>query len=226
MKQWTVAQVMTTDVVSVPADTPYAKVVATLADRKVGALPVVDTFGRVLGVVSESDLLHKVEFIGAEPGHRFFEWGTRRVNRVKAQAATAGDLMTAPAVTIQAEITLVEAAKRMEHEHVKRLPVVDDIGHLIGIVSRRDLLKMYLRSDDDICEEVTEGVLRQMLWIDPLTVKACVADGVVTLTGEVDRRSSAQICAHVCRQVPGVVQVVERLSWSYDDTVATAGTGL
>jgi CBS domain-containing protein len=120
----------------------------------------------------------------------------------------------------------VIAAKRMEDEHIKRLPVLDEMGRLIGIVSRRDLLKMYLRPDHEVRDEVIEGVLRTLLWIDPLTVQVEVVDGVVTLIGEVDRKSTAQIAAHVTKRVPGVVQVVDRLAWNYDDTTVSASTGL
>jgi CBS domain-containing protein len=226
MKQWTVQDVMTSDVASVLVDTPYAEVVGTLANRKVSALPVLDGFHRVVGVVSEADLLHKVEFIGADTEFRFFEWGTKKVNRAKANATTAGDLMTSPAVTVQPGVSLVIAAKRMEDEHIKRLPVLDEMGRLIGIVSRRDLLKMYLRPDHEVRDEVIEGVLRTLLSIDPLTVQVEVVDGVVTLIGEVDRKSTAQIAAHVTKRVPGVVQVVDRLAWNYDDTTVSASTGL
>ncbi|GIH07884.1 hypothetical protein Rhe02_59510 [Rhizocola hellebori] len=225
MKQWTVQDVMTSDVASVLVNTPYAEVVATLANRKVSALPVLDGFNRVVGVVSEADLLHKVEFIGEDTDFRFFEWGTKKVNRAKANATTAGDLMTSPAVTVQPGISLVTAAKRMEEAHIKRLPVLDEMGRLIGIVSRRDLLKMYLRPDGEVRDEVIEGVLRQLLWIDPLTVQVVVENGVVTLHGEVDRKSTAQIAAHVTRRVPGVVQVVDQVTWNYDDITIPTGVG-
>jgi CBS domain-containing protein len=216
---------MTTDVASVLVDTPYAEVVATLATRKVSALPVLDGFNHVIGVVSEADLLHKVEFIGEDTEIRFFQWGTKKVNRAKANATTAGDLMTSPAVTVQPGVSVVIAAKRMEEQHIKRLPVLDEMGRLIGIVSRRDLLKMYLRPDHEVRDEVIEGVLRQLLWIDPLTVQVEVTGGVVTLNGEVDRRSTAQLAAHVTKRVPGVVQVVDHLAFTYDDTALTAGVG-
>jgi CBS domain-containing protein len=225
MRQWRVKDVMTTDVVTVLADTPYGEIVNTLAKHKISAVPVLDTFGRVLGVVSEADLLHKVEFIG-DHGQRIFEWGTRKANRAKAEGATAQDLMTTPAVTIQPAISVVVAAKRLEEEHIKRLPVVDEMGRLVGIVARRDLLRMYLRPDQDLREDVVEGVLRKVLWVDPLTVKADVADGVVTLSGELDRKSTAELAVHITKTVPGVIRVVDQLTWAYDDTVVGSTTGL
>jgi CBS domain-containing protein len=224
MKQWKVSDVMTTPVVSVREDTPYAEIVGTLANDKISAVPVQDSFGRVLGVVSEADLLHKVEFIGDEP--RVFEWGSRKANRAKAHASTAEELMTSPAITVQPGSSVVEAARLMEQEHVKRLPVVDEIGRLVGVVSRNDLLRMYLRPDPELRDEIVENVLRRMLWIDPVAVEVDVTGGVVTLGGQVDRKSTAEIAVHVTKGVPGVVGVVDQLAWSYDDTIAAASTGL
>jgi CBS domain-containing protein len=226
MRQWKVKDVMTTDVATVFSDTPYSDIVATLAKHKISAVPVIDKSRRVIGVVSEADLLHKVEFIG-DSNQRVFEWGTRKANRAKADGATAMELMTTPAVTVQPGISVVVAAKRLESQKVKRLPVVDDLGRLVGIVSRGDLLKMYLRPDHDLHEDVVENVLRRMLWIDPSAVKVEVHEGVVTLTGNLDRKSTAELAVHVTKTVPGVIRVVNQLTWEYDDTsVATATTGL
>lgn len=226
MRQWKVKDVMTTDVITVDSHAPYGEIVATLANHKISAVPVIDRFGVVIGVVSEADLLHKVEFIG-DTTQRVFEWGTRKANRYKADGATAIELMTTPPLTIQAGASVVVAAKRMESGKVKRLPVVDGHGHPVGIVSRGDLLKMYLRPDNDLQEDVVENVLRRMLWIDPLTVKVEVHDGTVTLTGNLDRRSTAQLASHVTKNVPGVIRVVDQLTWEFDDTKVSAGaTGL
>jgi CBS domain-containing protein len=224
MKQWKVSDVMTTPVVTVREDTPYAEIVGKLAKHKISAVPVQDAFGRVLGVVSEADLLHKVEFIGDEP--RVFEWGSRKANRAKAYASTAGELMASPAITVQPGSSVVVAAKLMQEENVKRLPVIDELGKLVGVVSRNDLLRMYLRPDYELRDEVLEDVLRRMLWIDPLAVEVGVADGVVTLSGEVDRKTTAEIAVRITKSIPGVISVVDRLAWSYDDTVVSATTGL
>jgi CBS-domain-containing membrane protein len=216
---------MTTGVITVHADTPYSDVVSTLARHRISAVPVVDRYNEVIGVVSEADLLHKVEFIG-EATQRVFEWGSKKANRAKAEGATAVDLMTAPAVTIQPGASVVVAAKRLEAAKVKRLPVVDDRGRIVGVVARGDLLKMYLRSDYDLHDDVVENVLRRMLWIDPLTVKAEVHDGAVTLTGSLERRSTAELAVHVTKSVPGVIHVVDQIEWDFDDTRVSTGTRL
>ena len=165
MRQWTVQDVMTRDVASVSPDASYREVVDLLTDRGISAVPVVDAGGQVLGVVSEADLLHKVEAVGAQERRRIIRPSRRAME--KAHAATAGDLMTAPAVTVGPDATVSAAARRLESERVKRMPVVGEAGRLLGIVSRRDLLHMHTRPDRDIRADVVEQVLRHTLWVDP-----------------------------------------------------------
>jgi CBS domain-containing protein len=217
MKQWTVSDVMTADVKSVREDTPYRAIVDALTGRHISAVPVVDGFEHVVGVVSEADLLHKIEFIGDEHERRVFERRSRREARAKADAAVAKDLMSAPAVTVLSSTPIVTAARLMDSERVKRLPVVDELGRLVGIVARADLLKMHLRLDPEIRADIIEGVLRQTLWLDPLPVDVDVAGGVVTLRGKVDRKSTVPVVLRLIEAVPGVVQVVNELGWDYDD---------
>jgi CBS domain-containing protein len=222
MKPWKVQDVMSKKVVSVRTNTPYAEIVNTLATHKISAVPVLDHFSRVVGVVSEADLLHKVEFLGQDTEPQFFEWGTKKVNRSKANAETAEELMSSPAVTIQPGVSVITAARRLEDKHVKRMPVVDAFGLLLGIVSRTDLLKMYLRPDHELRHEVIEDVLRRMLWLDPLTVEVDVIDGKVILHGHVERRSTAQIAVNVTKSVPGVIRVVDQILWARDDVAVPA----
>jgi CBS domain-containing protein len=219
MKLWRVDNVMTTDVVSVREDTPYRDVVNLLIGRRVSAVPVVDRFGYVVGVVSEADLLHKVEASGdAKP--RTFESRRRRAERVKAGGRTAGDVMTSPAVCVLPSLAVAAAARRMHQEGVKRLPVEDDLGRLVGIVTRSDLLKVHLRSDAAIRRDVTEEVFRQILAIEPGQVSVESTDGVVTLAGRTHFRSTADQTLQLTRQVPGVVAVAGEVSYDIDDRLA------
>lgn len=217
MRTWRVDDVMTTDVVTVSADTPYREIVDTLAGRRVSAAPVADEHHRVVGVVSEADLLHKIEYVGETHERRVFAGKRRREAQAKAQGAVARDLMSAPAVTIAPDASLTAAAKLMDDERVKRLPVTDQQGRLRGIVSRGDLLRVFLRPDAEIARDVQDEVLRRTLWVEPRTVEVQVRDGVVTLTGRTDRRSTAELAVALTRTVPGVVDVTDRLDFEFDD---------
>jgi len=218
MRQWLVQDVMTRDVLVVTPGTPYREIVDSLVRRQVTALPVVDEERRVIGVVSEADVLHKVEFIGDERQRRTFERPARRSAREKAHAAVAADLMSAPAITVRPETSVVAAARRIETARVKRLPVVDADGRIVGIVSRRDLLRMHMRPDQEIREDIMENVLRRALWIDPVRVEVDVIDGRVAVGGRLERKSTAGLVVQLIADVPGVVTVIDRLAWDYDDS--------
>ncbi len=164
MTTWTVDDVMTATVVTVGRDTPYREVVDRLMGAGVSAVPVVDDFRRILGVVSEADLLCKIELSDQEQRPRLFESRRRRSERSRAEARTAGELMTSPAVTALTGTTVTAAARRMDGEAIKRLPVIDDVGRLIGIVSRGDLLKVHLRPDEDIRAEITRRSCTGYSW--------------------------------------------------------------
>jgi CBS domain-containing protein len=219
MRTWTVDDVMTKAVVSVQEIATYRSVVDLLVDRRFSAVPVVDAFRRVSGVVSEADLVRKIEYAGDEEP-RLFESRRRRGDRGKALARTAADLMSAPAVTVLTGRSIVATARLMDSEKVKRLPVVDDLGRLVGIVTRSDLLKVHLRPDDDIRADVEAGALASLA-----DVKAQVSDGVVTLDGQVAQASTAEEAGRLARLVPGVVDVVNQIRFDYDDRAILA-TGL
>jgi CBS domain-containing protein len=214
-----VDDVMTKAVVSVQEIATYRSVVDLLVDRRFSAVPVVDAFRRVSGVVSEADLVRKIEYAGDEEP-RLFESRRRRGDRGKALARTAADLMSAPAVTVLTGRSIVATARLMDSEKVKRLPVVDDLGRLVGIVTRSDLLKVHLRPDDDIRADVEAGALASLA-----DVKAQVSDGVVTLDGQVAQTSTAEEAGRLARLVPGVVDVVNQIRFDYDDRAILA-TGL
>lgn len=214
---WNVATVMTTDVVTVGPDAGYKEVVERLGERQVSAVPVVDAEGRVIGVVSEADLLLKEERPGRRRGGPLVD---PHGEAAKAEARNAAALMTAPAVTVLPEATLTEAARLMHGRRVKRLPVVDREGRLVGIVSRADLLRAFLRTDESIAREVHEDLIRRALVIDPAAVRVTVHEGVVRLDGEVETRSLAVILTRLVRAVEGVVGVDDRVRWRVDDSSA------
>ncbi|QKV90611.1 CBS domain-containing protein [Streptomyces sp. NA02950] len=211
-----VRDVMTQDVAAVRLHTPYKEIVRILEERRFSALPVLDDEGGLAGVVSEADLLDKAP--GARPTGLL---GLRRGSRKKARKArglTARALMTAPAVTVPAEANVAEAARTMARRGLKRLPVVDDRERLVGIVSRRDLLRRYLRSDDEIREEILRDVFMRVLWADPAHFTIDVSDGVVVLSGALEQRSAVPVAVRLTRGVDGVVDVVDKLTYRMDDT--------
>jgi CBS domain-containing protein len=213
-----VRDVMTDRVIAVREVAPYKEIVAALTRFGVSAVPVIDADNRVVGVVSEADLMAKVEFADADVRYPLFERRRRRAARHKAAGDRADELMTAPAITIRPDVSIADAARLMDAEDVKRLPVVGDEGRLVGIVARSDLLKMYVRPDEAIRQEVYAEVLERVLCLEPGVVEVSVARGVVTLRGTVDRRSTAAIAARLVHAVAGVVDVVDKLGFDYDDT--------
>ncbi|WP_439654211.1 CBS domain-containing protein [Streptacidiphilus anmyonensis] len=196
---------MTQTVVSVGQDAPFKDIVALMNQWQVSAVPVTAGEGRVVGVVSEADLLPKEEFRDSEPSRP--EQLRRLGDMAKAGALTAGELMTAPAVTVRADATLAQAAREMAQHHVKRLPVVDEWGMLAGIVSRADLLKVFLRPDEEIAEEIRREVVAYLFGGDATGVVVHVADGVVTLTGQLADTTLVPVAARLARAVEGVVDV-------------------
>ena len=225
MKNWTVDDVMTTKVVSVDQGASYRSVVDILIENRVSAVPVVDPFLRVAGVVSEADLLRKIEYAGDEEP-RMFEGRRRRGERGKALARTAANLMSAPAITALTGTSIAAAARRMDAEGVKRLPVVDELGRLAGIVTRSDLLKVHLRPDADIRADVEAGVLHATLAGRADEVTVTVEDGAVTLAGKAELWSTADEAIRLTKQVPGVVEVTDEVSFAVDDRFSyPPGTG-
>ncbi|BCM64733.1 MULTISPECIES: CBS domain-containing protein [Streptomyces] len=213
-----VNDVMTRRVVALRTGAAFKDIVRTMQEWRVSALPVLDDGGRVVGVVSEADLLPKEEYgedavrAEAAPPVRWGAPGRRGNERhfadaAKANAVTAGELMTAPAVTVVPEAPLAHAARVMARRRVKRLPVVGHDGTLLGIVSRSDLLKVFLRDDADIAEEVRREVVGPLFGTYAETIRARVREGVVTLTGRVPDTALIPLATRLARAVPGVVDV-------------------
>ncbi|HUK67932.1 MAG TPA: CBS domain-containing protein [Streptosporangiaceae bacterium] len=210
----TVGDVMTTSVVAVDRVTPAKEIASLIAQREVSAVPVLTMGRRVAGVVSETDLLR----IEDQRARRARALGDRRVPRWRSRrrpwGVTAGALMTSPAVTIGPDATIHAAARVMSQHHLKQLPVVDPAGVLIGIVSRRDLLSVFLRPDDQIAEDV-RAMLTEILFTGPDSVHVVVKDGVVVLTGqpgEPDQPDLIAVAEMLTWDIDGVVDVVNRLT--------------
>jgi len=223
MRQWRVHEAMTTDVVRVDRAAGYQQIADLLVQHRISAVPVVDSGGVVVGVVSEADLLPKLGYPEQDGLHPLVTRRRRAAAR-RVGGDSAGDLMTSPAIVVLGSAPVAAAARLMEESRVKRLPVVDEAGRLIGIVSRRDLVRLYARPDEAIRGDVVDLILNGF-WVDPSTVDIGVVAGVVTLSGAVDRTSTARILARAAHTVPGVVDVVDRLTGEYDDS-ATPNSSL
>ena len=204
MKHRMVSNVMTPaeQVVSVRPQTLFKEIVRLLEQHKISAVPVLDDGLRVIGIVSEADLLAREDVL---------EQPRRRAELEKAAADTAAELMTSPAVRIGPGEDIVQAARIMEARKVKRLPVTDPQGRLLGIVSRRDLLRVFLRSDADLLADVVRVV--DLVGVTPGDLRIQVRAGVVHLSGELPYRRLAEVIGTLTRQIDGVVDVVNRLTY-------------
>jgi CBS domain-containing protein len=216
----TIQDVMTRTVVVVPDSAPFKEIVGLMDEYRVSALPVVNDEGRISGIVSEGDLLLKEELAAGDG--RVFEGRRARRDRTKARGLTAADVMTSPVITIGPGATLAQAARLMHHNRVKRLPVVDPGGKILGIVSRADLLKVFLRPDEEIRRDVVDGLIRRTLLLDQTRVGVGVSEGVVTLEGQMERASLVPVLVGLVRGVDGVVGVNDRLTFEVDDVTRQA----
>ena len=211
----TVRDIMTTNVVTVRAGASYKEIAMRLREHRVSAFPVLDEDGTVIGVVSEADLLLKEVLSlseddaleGARPGI------LRQRAQEKARAVTAADLMSRPAVTVGVEDSVEHAARLMYARGVKRVPVTDAAGRLVGIVSRADVLSVFGRADEEIREQIVAEVIRGEFGADPERFGVTVADGIVTMTGRPGSVSLGRDLLSRVRHVQGVVSVRDRFTY-------------
>jgi len=205
----TVKDVMTTQVVAVRRETTFKEMAALLRRYRVSALPVVDDAGRVLGVVSEADLLAKEALSDPGPVAEL----VHRKDLRKAEGLTAGDLMTSPPVTATPDDPVEQAVRIMHFMRVKRLPVVNSDGQLVGIISRADVLAVFDRSDEDVRKDIAEGILQHEYLVDPRQFRVTVESGVVTMEGTPETTAFGRALIRKVRHVSGVVAVRDRLSY-------------
>src|SRR6266566_6831689 len=210
MKTTTVQEIMTTRVIWVKKDATFREMATALHEHRVSAFPVVDDDQKVIGVVSEADMLTK-EALDDEPG--MISGILHRRDQAKARGVTAGDLMTTAVVAVRPDDTVEHAAKLMYDRRVKRLPVTDESGRLVGIVSRADVLSVFDRTDAAICHEITRDVLPGEFLVDPSAFQVTVMDGIVTLAGRPETNQTGHDIVRRVRHVPGVVAVRDRLNY-------------
>jgi predicted transcriptional regulator len=188
-----------------------------IEENRISAVPIVDVRGVPIGVVSESDLLLKERRAELRSDSSPLHLWRRRVEKAKAEGLIASDLMTAPPLTVLADTMIPDAARVMQERNVRRLVVVNPRGLIVGIVSRSDLLQVFLRSDEDLHDELATKIIPAVLPADAGTVAVSVESNVITLSGEVDRRSDAEILVRLAGDIDGVVDVVNKLTFRWDD---------
>lgn len=209
-----VRDVMIADPVTVTPGTPIKDLADIMVSRGIGAVPVVGPDGRVVGVVAEADLLRKEQLNRDPDGQGWLH----RVRRAIVTAETAGEVMNEHPATVRPDTTTAEAARLMDRQQTRCLLVTDEDGKLLGVASPRDLLRVFLRPDEEIREEIISGVLAGYLGTNPAMVRVQVADGVVRLAGEVERKSMLAALPPAVRAVDGVVDVeAGQLGYAIDD---------
>jgi CBS domain-containing protein len=220
----TVKDVMSTRVIAVRKTASFKEMATRLREHHLSAFPVVDDDFKVIGVVSEADLLTKEALDGGQGGMPGMISGIlQRREQERAAGLTAGDLMTRPAVTVQPDDPVEQAVRLMYARRVKRLPVTDSAGHLVGIISRTDVLTVYSRPDEEIRKEICDEVILNEFRADPAMFTVTVQDGIVTLEGEPDTARQGHDIASHARHVQGVVAVRDRLSYPPPQRTASPG---
>lgn len=219
MPEPTVACVMTRTVFTASLDTPFQELVATMTERGLSALPVIEPAGVPVGVVSDMDVLAKLEYhCGADLPPLLAGRRTRARWR-KSRACTAHDLAITPVVTIPADAPISTAVRRLADPRQHALCVVDNTGHLVGIIARRDLLGLYLRGDHAIETDIETQLAGTIREHHQITVR--VTHGVVTLDGTLTLRSTVDYTERTARHVPGVITTHNNLTYHVDDLAFT-----
>ncbi|HUP31893.1 MAG TPA: CBS domain-containing protein [Gaiellaceae bacterium] len=213
-----VQEIMTTDVLTIGPEAPLKDVARILVEHRVSGIPVCDIERRVLGVVSEGDILYKSQARDGRGGALAWLLDSGSASAAaKAAARTVDEAMTAPAITISPLRSVDEAARLMTEHGVNRLPVVAG-GELVGIVTRADLVRAFTRSDAAIRDEIVEELLERTLWLEPGAVHVGVVGGHVRLAGRLQTRSDASLLERLVSRVAGVVSVEPELGWVVDDS--------
>lgn len=198
-----VVDLMTTDVIAVAPDTAIRDAARLMFRNRVSGLPVVDPMDRLQGIITEADFL-RLEVAREEGSGTPYE--------------RVADVMTKGVVTVDRDIPVHEVAKIMCVQDIKRVPVVDDEGRVVGIISRSDIVALFTRPDEVIEDEIREDLIRRVLFVDPDELDVMVRNGIVTFIGEIGTRTEARLLEELARRLDGVIRVESDLTWRIDDT--------
>ena len=214
-----VVELMHRRVATAVPDTPFKELAGIMITRDIDALPVIDPVGRPVGMVTEADVLTKLEFRGGTDYPPLLASGRCRNRWRKSAGLTAAELMTAPAVTVGEGEPLHIAVRVLATHRLRQVCVVSDQGQLVGVLARQDVLRVFLRGDGVIRAEVEHELLELAGGSDQVSVE--VTDGVVTLSGTLSLRSAAEHAGRIIHHVPGVIGVRNNLRYDIDDLVIT-----
>jgi CBS domain-containing protein len=219
MRHTLVADVMSKAVVSVGPEDSFIDIAKLLYSATISAVPVIGPDGGLLGVVTDADLLAKAahRYAGEQPRWRGLHPTHAGHPRTPAGATTAAELMTSPVETVTPRTGVPEAARLMREGGLRWMPVTDDTGHVVGVVSRSDMLAVFLHDDASIRAEVVEEVLERIVQVDPARVEVEVRQGIVTLAGELDTRADAEPAVRSTERLEGIVSAIERLRYRVDE---------
>ncbi|MDP2623856.1 MAG: CBS domain-containing protein [Actinomycetota bacterium] len=210
-----VRDLMTTDPITTTPDAPLKEAARIMVREKISGLPVMKG-AKVVGIVTEGDFLRQ-EANRDQPYRLSLLEALFGEGGAEPAVETVGEVMTEPVITITPDATVSEAARVMSHRKVKRLPVLDDDGNLIGVISRADVVNAFTKPDEVIEDEVREDIVRRLLFLEPDVIGVSVDDGVVTLSGELENRTEAHLLEELTRRIAGVVRVVSDLTYEVDD---------
>lgn len=210
-----IRDLMTTDVVTVSPHASLKEAARRMLDQGISGMPITED-GALVGIITEADFVASEADRRAETRAGLLRF-LHRDEDIPSQERRVGDVMTTEVVTIHPEADHAEAARLMQSKKVKRVPVVED-GKLVGLISRADMLRAYTRSDSDILDEITEHVMRKILWIDPRRVTVRSVEGNVVLSGKLETKSDVTLLVELTKRLDGVTSVKDGLTYEVDNT--------
>lgn len=213
-----VSQLMSPEVITVGRDAPIKEAARRMIEAGVSGLVVTNGRCSIQGVITEADFVKTESERRAGKRARLLRWFSREEPEVPDTERVVGDVMTSEVITLDVEADHAEAARLMRKANIKRVPIVDDKGCLVGILSRSDIMRAFARSDAEIVGEITGHVMREVLWVDPRRVKIRCMDGNLVLEGRLETKSDVTLLEALARRVDGVVSLASHLQWDIDNT--------